>query len=296
VDRLVTSNPIGINSSSILELRLMHHYTSSTCGRQPLLQISSPTTADSMWEVDIPQIAFSNDIVLNAMLGIASFNLHSLYPDDHSLALASRTYLNRAVVKQRDALKEVNRQNAEPLLVSAVLLAHLNWLTSYSDQGQLRGVDLSTYKMCKGASFLAEKASPFAPQYDFLSRIVVELKLEKGSKYDVEFMAKVHEDMNTLLRALDDKGITGKEKLVYEKAAADIINTCHLFAGGLAEPSALEQQIVTNLHRVPPGFIKLLENEDPIAMAIMARNMALLGIFKDNSGASKIALVFPSSF
>ncbi|KUJ18389.1 uncharacterized protein LY89DRAFT_47224 [Mollisia scopiformis] len=284
LDRLVTNSPIGVKPSSLLELRLMHHYTRSTCGRQPLQYMCSPTTADSMWEVDIPKLAFSNEVVLSAMLGIAAFNLLSLSPNDRELAVASRYYFNQAIVKQRDAVSRIDRQNAEPLLVSAVLLAHQNWLYSYSEEAQVRGVDLSTYKMCRGASLLAEKASPWTSQYDFLSQIVLKLK-EEGteSEYDAEFMAKVHEDMDTLIRALDDRGINTEGRLVYEAVAADVINTCSFFASGRAENSALEQQIVTVLHRVPPPFISLLENDDPIAMALMARNLALLGVLKDNS-------------
>ncbi|KAE8445676.1 hypothetical protein EG329_012974 [Mollisiaceae sp. DMI_Dod_QoI] len=282
LSRLVTSNPIGVNSASLLELRLMHHYTKSTYGRQPLRNMTSPTIANSLWEVDIPQLAFSNEIVLNALLGIAAFNLLSLNPNDRTLAVAARTYFNKAVVKQRDAVTHVDRQSAEPLLVSAVLLAHQSWLFNYSDEAQPRGVDLSTYRMCRGAGLLAEKASPWTPQYDFLSKLVLKLKDEE-SEYDIAFMENVNEDMESLLRALDAKDIEPEGRLVYEGAAADVINTCSLIAGALAENSALEQQIVTVLHRVPPPFVALLEEHDPMAMAIMARNLSLLGVFEDTS-------------
>ncbi|CZR53074.1 uncharacterized protein PAC_02952 [Phialocephala subalpina] len=282
VARPVTVNPIGVNSASLLELRLMHHYTKSTYGRQPLRYMASPNVMDSLWEVDIPQLAFSNEIVLNALLGIAAFNLLSLTPNDRTLAVAANTYFNKAIVKQRDAVGKVDRQNAEPLLVSAVLLAHQSWLFTYSEEAQTHGVDLSTYRMCQGASILARKASPWTTQYDFLSTLILKLK-EEESDYDYEFMDRVREDMDSLLQALDERGIEAEDKAVYEGAAADILNTYHLFAGAMAENSALEQQIVTVLHRVPPAFVKLLEEHDPMAMAIIARNFALLGVFLDSS-------------
>jgi len=56
--------PTGLGHSNILELRLMHNYTQSTCGRGTMLA-SVPLL--SIWEVDIPQIAFSSEIVLNGM-------------------------------------------------------------------------------------------------------------------------------------------------------------------------------------------------------------------------------------
>ncbi|KAF8858929.1 hypothetical protein BDZ45DRAFT_384533 [Acephala macrosclerotiorum] len=260
----------------------MHHYTKTTYGRQPLRNMASPSVADALWEVDIPQLAFSNEIVLNALLGIAAFNLLSLTPDDRTLAVAANTYFNKAIVKQRDAVSKVDRHNAEPLLVSAVLLAHQSWLFHHSEEGKTRGVDLTTYRMCQGASILAQKASPWTPQYDFLSKLVLKLK-EEEPDYDHQFMEKVREDMDSLLRAFDERDIEAEDKAAYEGTAADILNTYHLFAGAMAENSALEQQIVTVLHRVPPRFVELLEEHDPIAMAIIARNFALLGVFKDSS-------------
>jgi hypothetical protein len=46
----------------------------------------------------------------------------------------------------------------------------------------------------------------------------------------------------------------------------------------------IEQTIVSILHRVPERFVELLEKEDPIAMALMARGQAVLR-FIDDSGA-----------
>lgn len=244
--------------------------------------MTSPNVVDSLWEVDIPQLAFSNEIVLNALLGIAAFNLLSLTPNDRTLAVAANTYFNKAIVKQRDAVSKVDRESAEPLLVSAVLLAHQSWLFHYSEEAQTRGIDLSTYRMCQGASLLAQKASPWTAQYDFLSKLILKPKQE-SSEYDYEFMAKAREDMDSLFQALDETDITQEKRALYEGAAADIVNTYHLFAGALAENSALEQQLVTVLHRVPPGFVKLLEEHDPIAMAMLARDFALLGVFQDSS-------------
>lgn len=182
-------------------------------------------------------------------------------------------------------MSQVDRENAEPLLVSAVLLVHLNWLYSHSEEAELRGFDLSTFRMCQGASFLAQKASPWTAEYDFLSNLVLKTKLEDEEipEYDEEFVARVREDMDALLQAVDDGDINAQQKNVYEGAAEDVLNTASLFASGLYESGALEQQIVTVLHRVPPPFIKLLERQDPVAMAIMARNIAFLGIFNDTS-------------
>jgi hypothetical protein len=76
-----------------------------------------------MWEVDIPQIAFSSDIVLNALFAISAMHLLASNPDDQTLVRASRLYLDKAVQKHRFAIDKVDPETAEPLLVSAVLVS-----------------------------------------------------------------------------------------------------------------------------------------------------------------------------
>lgn len=42
----------------------------------------------------------------------------------------------------------------------------------------------------------------------------------------------------------------------------------------------MEQRLVTFLHRIPAHFTTLLEGEKPIAMALMARNIAMFVYFE----------------
>lgn len=76
-----------------------------------------------MWEIDIPQIAFSSEIVLNALFAISAIHLLATNPEDEVLVNASRTYLDKAVKKHRFAIARVDRETAEPVLVSAVLVS-----------------------------------------------------------------------------------------------------------------------------------------------------------------------------
>jgi hypothetical protein len=68
------------DGSRVLELRLMHHYTTTTCGHMPGSQSSMKKL---IWSVDIPQLAFHSDLVLSALLGISALHrnqLFSLFP------------------------------------------------------------------------------------------------------------------------------------------------------------------------------------------------------------------------
>jgi hypothetical protein len=79
-----------------------------------------------MWEIDIPQMAFSSEIVLNALLAISAIHMHTINPAEKALSRASRSYLDRAVKRHRLAMVEVDSETAEPLLVAAVLVSFLS--------------------------------------------------------------------------------------------------------------------------------------------------------------------------
>jgi hypothetical protein len=94
--------------------------------------------AHSIWEFDIPQIAFSSDIVLNALFAITALHLQGVSPDDPVLARASLSYLDNAVTKHQAALARVDEQSAESLLAAAILIAHHTWLVAHSKHPEER--------------------------------------------------------------------------------------------------------------------------------------------------------------
>jgi hypothetical protein len=276
--------PIGFNHSNLLELRLMHHYTSMTCGRQSSRTRESigPSLANLAWEVDIPQIAFTSDVVLNGLLAISALNLLSMNPGDPIVAAASIRYFDKAIVKQRALLGHINSQNAEPLLLTSVLILHFNWLSAHNGKSQEPyKFDLSTYHLCQGAKSVAHKVAPWTGKYEFRS---VDKKNEQdGIQQDMSFLESALNDMNTLLNNFNDKRIGRMEMDTYEKTADDIMGSYSVIASEHFDESALEQRIVTILHRIPPSFIHLLEDNNPIAIALYSRNIVLLSMLENSS-------------
>merc|ERR1712093_404333 len=80
--RSLSVTPVGVSSSNLVELRLMHHYTKSVFSRPS--RLSGAALYHSLWDFEIPQVAFSSELVLNALLGLTSLNLLSLHPDDQA--------------------------------------------------------------------------------------------------------------------------------------------------------------------------------------------------------------------
>lgn len=116
--------PTGLSEKDrLLELRLLHHFTITTCRNQTPLMVV-PVFCYPMWQFDIPQMAFSSDVVLNGLLSISALHLLYKSPEDQDLMRASSSYLDKAVKKHRLAVANVDPESIEPLLVSAVLVSH----------------------------------------------------------------------------------------------------------------------------------------------------------------------------
>ena len=80
-------NPIG-TAKTTFSLRLFYHYLREVAPHFPQ---AHNTNVREMWMVDVPQLAFECDYLLNGVLSVATLHLHQTRaPDDTSLLKASR--------------------------------------------------------------------------------------------------------------------------------------------------------------------------------------------------------------
>ncbi len=96
------------------------------------------------------------------------------------------------------------------------------------------------------------------------------------------FMAQALHDMNVLMEIVRILPLDSWKKDAYEKASSDIISTCYLIAKASSTSTIIEQDIVSILHRVPSSYLDLLREKDPVAMALIARNISLLALVGDS--------------
>jgi hypothetical protein len=258
----------------------MHHYTKLTCGQQ-LLKDMVPILSHPLWEIDIPQMAFSSDIVLNALLAISALNLLSLNPNDRTLALASRSYFDKALTKHRERVPHIESGNAEPLLVAAVLIAHHTWLSAHSSEGGERyGVPWETFCMCEGIAALVER-TPTLSKYTWATRVLK----DRSNDYvrHSNFLKSALEDMKLIMEAVDNEGFDPEDREAIKATTEEIIETYYLAAHGSVSFQQIEQASVTLLHRVPERFLGFLRKHHPIALAILARNLSVLALVMEDS-------------
>ncbi|OTA59289.1 hypothetical protein K449DRAFT_333810 [Hypoxylon sp. EC38] len=114
----LTSNS---KSSRMMELKLLHHYTTITC---ETLAISSPVS-EKIWRDTVPNLAFTGaNFLADALLAVSALHLRYHSPQDQELIRASHAYMASTLSEYGASLsKGINESNAEALFLTAALIA-----------------------------------------------------------------------------------------------------------------------------------------------------------------------------
>ena len=150
-------HPSSINNTSrwrSLELRLMYHYSSVVCFTMPGCNGASKEA----WQRTIPQLSYGSELLLNHMLALSALHLHAHSHNDSDMAIALRRYLDRSLVKHRQALSNHIKGLSEQLWLSSVLLSHMYWLLAHQPQpDQAYEFPLQAMTMLEGARVILNK-------------------------------------------------------------------------------------------------------------------------------------------
>jgi hypothetical protein len=154
-------------------------------------------------------------------------------------------------------------------------------MTHFADRLDERyNLNLQTYQMCKGITTLIRRASPWLEKYTWLPEDQ-QSHLDEGIQ-SKGFTKHALKDLATLSVHFYKNDIPMEDSAAYEKTAEELVAIYSLLRFEPLDISQIEQSIVTILHRVTPRFLVLLEGEDPIAMALLARNLSLLTFLEDS--------------
>lgn len=281
----LTVHPSGmseVEGSRVLELRLLHHYTTTTSKQLP--ESDSPK-GEFTWAVRIPQLAFQFDLALSALLGISALHHWALTPSDPKLLYAAKYYFDRAVRDHRKALSVVDEESAEAVLATAILITHHNWLALHSDTSNTPyELNLQTYYMARGIMALFDQMcrNPWPSLQDaeylwYIERPPSNTNTEEEEPCVDPFLISSQEDLAKLSTTFDDEAVSPEDKIVYEKAVADLLSMCLAICRG-ASQHQLQRRVATMPLRLPERFLEMAELKDPRALALLARNLALLKV------------------
>ena len=254
----------------------MHHYTTSTCAQLPDGHLSQ---GKHVWAIGIPQLAFHSDLVLSALLGISALHLWALSPNDEHVAHAGRYYFDLAVRNHRLALSNADSHTAESLLATAILITHHTWLAAHCPApGQPYELPLQTYYMARGIQALIEQMWPSLKGSGYLW-YVEQQPIEEVSDegYENAFLAGVKNDLAALEMTFDDEDVPVSDKEVYQTTVKELISMCKSICTA-APANWIQRRVATMPIRLPARFLELVEEKAPRALALLARNLALLKV------------------
>lgn len=239
-----------------------------------------PLGGNSVWTVNLPQLGFQSAQVLDAILGIAAQHLWALLPHERSLAHASRYYLDRAILQHKSALAHADQQSAEGLLATAILITHQVWTAAHSENmdGTTYAIPLRTYYMARGIMALSDQLFPWLKGSEYLwyveqptpeapgDGVPRDLCWEEG-KRDLDMMATFLNQAN--MRELDSE--------VYLATLEELRSMQRAIIADLPQ-HFLQRMVATMPIRLPTRFLKLVEEYEPFALALLARNLSLLKV------------------
>ena len=256
----------------------MHHYTTSTCRELP---DGRSRKANYVWSIDIPKLAFQSDLVLSALLGIAALHHWALTPDDPQLSLAAGYYFDRAIKLHRKALSDVDRESAESVLATAILITHHTWLAAHSNTCNAPyELHLQTYYMARGIQALFEQMCPWLSGSGYLWYIDRTPAIDTEEVACVDpFLLGCQADLAKLAETFNEKEVTPTDKRVYEKTVTELTSMCTAICNGESQVQ-LQRGVATMPLRLPEQFLELVERRDPRALLLLARNLSLLKVIE----------------
>ncbi|MCJ1226576.1 hypothetical protein MMC12_003229 [Toensbergia leucococca] len=268
--------PASHNETRVLELRLFYHYATSTCG---LLPVVHDLRVKEMWAVDVPQMAFEFEYLLNAVFGIAALHLLTLNPTDSSMKYAAHAYLDKAVQAYRDAVLCLDEMTAKPLFVTTVLIqlqARLLFCTFPYQQEEAYKLPLHYLSMVQGARAVYFAASTWFQGTNVMAYVNAEPVI--GDQDWIAYRQSTEGNQTRftpLLDGLEVGNTTSQIREIYGETLSyiDSIHSAIL----LKEPHHyIHRRLVVVAAKFSHVFLDMLRHKDPRAMAILAHYFALM--------------------
>ncbi|KAH8594261.1 hypothetical protein B0O99DRAFT_687902 [Bisporella sp. PMI_857] len=271
-------NGVQSSESRVLELRLMHHYSTFTCNELPKAHSSQ---GKQVWSINIPRLSFYSDDALNALLAISALHLFALCHEDASLAYRAKLYFDRAVKQHRVALSKANCDNAESLLATAILITHYTWLAAHTHVGdQPYEIPVQTYHMARKIKSLIEYLWPLFKDSGYLWYVEQDQEEEPDTEVGHPFLSSVQEDLARLSESFNDQNTSITDRMVYMHAIQELSSLSKAIVSS-KYVQRTQNRLATMPLRLPPRFLELVEQKDPRSLVLIARNIALLKLIDD---------------
>jgi hypothetical protein len=133
--------------------------------------------------------------------------------------------------------------------------------------------------MCNGIKVLVQRFKPWLDKYEWPDMTLPPIPIEFVAKK--EFMRNAAQDLDLLSSVFDKDDMPLEQRSIYNAAKKKLMGVYSIVASN-ADITYIEQVAIMYPHTLPLGLVSLLEREDPIAMALLARDLAMLSMAEES--------------
>ena len=158
----ITPKPVSV--PGLLDLELLHHYTTSTC-----FPLSSIPSNRQIWQIAVPREAKSHGCLLHALLAISTVNLWYVNPTKrHLYERAALHHWNLALATSIPALNEVTRHNCRAQFAMSGIVSVLSFVSPHSGKFGMPSDPvndiLSVFTLIRGVTTVVQSAQEWIAQ------------------------------------------------------------------------------------------------------------------------------------
>lgn len=230
-----------------------------------------------LWTIDTPQLSFTHDIVLSAILGLAATHLLTHNPKNIHLCRSALYYFARTAKQLSVQASRLDAKSAEPvMLVAMIIMAQMRVRAAFIPDHEPYYLPVEYFHIHQGIGTLYLKSLPFLQNKNILITLGVRpVFYETDSLCKETLPSRIWKDSYSLLEGTDNESFDPQVRHIYKRALA-YLNTMYLglIKGEDAEWIYFRQCAMPS--NVPKDFVELLKQQDPRAMAILARLIALM--------------------
>ncbi|KAH8811411.1 hypothetical protein F5884DRAFT_273399 [Xylogone sp. PMI_703] len=259
-----------------LELRLLHnyiHYMAITISNSHF-----PIVKDT-WAIEVPKLAFRYEALQYAIFSISSLHLLHEEPDSVELKDAHRDYTSLALRKHREAVSNMTSDNSDnadangftSILILMTFYAYLQErvIEPYTPPLSWLHISNATGNVFKSA-WQTIQQSKSSKLMDVLGASPV--LMEKESIFSDEYRTEFQEILQNVPPF--EEPYDRESWAAYEKTFS-FIGSVKRAIKGRENPMATCSRLITFAIIVPEKFIKLVEDQRPRALVILAHYFAL---------------------
>ena len=256
----------------LLELQLLHHFTSCTVHNGFLG--SHDEIILEMWWKEAPALGLKFPFLLNVIISIAALHITKIHPEQTEMADTHRIYFNAAVTQLRHAVQELSVENAEAVCIANVLIALPSFILLQKSDVQTYSPPLQLF------SLLATNISLFKSAWDLLSENSKVRTFTTSRPHIMEFLAETQKEVYRepfsafLSWRASGEVVDAESQKAYEFALGFVGCILANIEANL-EPSQLRRLLYSFPSLIPGLFVERLKERNSRALTVLAHYFSL---------------------